>query len=341
MSHIPYTICRSGTYYYNRRVPKHAVKAYGSFIRQALSRCPIEAEAYAKRLSDVLEGSWSRQTVGIQPVDIPALLISFKPRSFVLSEIAEEYLTLRDIDERPPRIAMAGFIALAGDRDVSEYSREDAKLYVRHLEMKGNKTATIRRRINSLSAILNYAYAELDLDKRNPFSRLIIKAEGEDSHKRGTFTTEQLKQGCDKALSSGSQIKLLMPLLGETGCRLAEIVGLQLDDIDLENDLIHIRPNSARRLKTRNSQRTLPLVGYAKLAMEEALKRADSQYLFPRYIRDGKCYATHASNALNKWLKKDFNGLTAHCLRHTFRDRLRAVECPMDMIDQIEGDGSQ
>jgi integrase len=38
-----------------------------------------------------------------------------------------------------------------------------------------------------------------------------------------------------------------------------------------------------------------------------------------------------------KWLKKDFKGFTAHCLRHTFRDRLRAVECPMDMIDQIGG----
>jgi hypothetical protein len=59
VSHIPYTICRSGTYYYNRRVPKHAVKAYGLFIRQALSKCPEEAEAYAKRLGDVLEGSWS------------------------------------------------------------------------------------------------------------------------------------------------------------------------------------------------------------------------------------------------------------------------------------------
>ena len=39
VSHIPYAICRSGTYYYNRRVPKHAVKAYGLFIRQALSKC--------------------------------------------------------------------------------------------------------------------------------------------------------------------------------------------------------------------------------------------------------------------------------------------------------------
>ena len=47
MSHIPYTICRSGTYYHNRRVPKHAVKAYGLFIRQALSKCAEKAEAYA------------------------------------------------------------------------------------------------------------------------------------------------------------------------------------------------------------------------------------------------------------------------------------------------------
>jgi len=318
-------------------VPKHAVKSYGPFIRQALSKCPVEAEVYAKRLSNVLESSWSGTTEIISPVNIPYLLSSFKPKSFRLTEIAEEYINFRDIDQQPPRIAVAVFVSLAGDRDVSQYTREDAKLFVRHLEMRGNRTATIRRRINSLSAILNYAYAELDLDKRNPFSRLIIKGEGDDSFKRSVFTNEQLKQGYDKALASGSQIKLLMPLLGETGCRLAEIVGLRLEDIDLENDLIHIRPNPARRLKTRSSQRTLPLVGYARAAMDLALKETDVECLFPRYIKDGRCKADHASAALNKWLKKDFDGLTAHCLRHTFRDRLRAVECPMDMIDQIGG----
>ena len=337
MLHIPYTICRLGTYYYNRRVPKRAVKAYGSFIRQTLSKCPDEAAAYSKRLSSVFEGSWIGTTEIITPVNIPCLLSSFQPKSFRLTEIADEYLTFREIDQRPPRTALAVFISLAGDRDVREYTREDAKLFVRHLEMKGNKTATIRRRINSLSAILNYAYAELGLDKRNPFSRLIIKAEGEDSNKRGTFTNDQLKEEYEKVLASGSQIKLLMPLLGETGRRLAEIVGLKLEDIDLENEVIHIRPNSARRLKTRNSQKTLPLVAYAKLAMKKALQHSDGEYLFPRYIKDRKYYATHASNSLNKWQKKDFEGLTAHCLRYTFRDRLRAVECSMDMIDQIGG----
>ena len=336
MSHIPYTICRSGTYYYNRRVPKHAVNSYGQFIRQALSKDPLEADAFSKRLSSVLEGAWNT-TTDAPLVNISTIIESFQPRRVALSEIAAEYLALKQIDQTPPRVALSTFLSLAGDRDVRDYTRQDAKLFVHYLEMKGNKTATIRRRINSLSAIMNYAYSELDLDKRNPFNRLFIQNEGADVFKRGTFTNDQLKWGYDKALSSGSTVKLLMPLLGETGCRLAEIVGLRLEDIDLDNELLHIRPNSARRLKNKTSERVLPLVGYAKLAIDQVQIQADDEWLFPQYIKSGHCYATHASNAVNKWLKKDFGGLTAHSLRHTFRDRLRAVECPMDMIDQIGG----
>ena len=59
--------------------------------------------------------------------------------------------------------------------------------------------------------------------------------------------------------------------------------------------------------------------------------------MFPQYIKHGSCYATHASNGLNKWLKREFSGLTAHSLRHTFRDRLREVECPTEIVDQLGG----
>jgi len=41
----------------------------------------------------------------------------------------------------------------------------------------------------------------------------------------------------------------------------AEIVGLELNDIDMSEKVIQIRPKSIRRLKTANSARTLPLVG--------------------------------------------------------------------------------
>ena len=311
MSHIPYTICRHGTYYYNRRVPKHAVISYGKFIRHSLSSDPQEAAISAERLSAVLEKSWkSKHSVSV--INISAVLDSHKPSILTLSEVAAEYIALKNILSKPTEVAVRTLIGLVGDKDVAEYYRDDAKAFVRYLGRSSNKTGTIRRRLTSLTAIFNYAYAELDLDKRNPFSRMIIKGEGEDSLKRGVFTNDQLKLGYDKALGSNSQVKLLMPLLGETGCRLAEIVGLRIEDIDLENDLIHIRPNSARRLKTRNSERTLPLVGYARSAMEIALGQSDGEWLYPRYIRDGKCYATHASNAINKWLKKEFGGLTAH-----------------------------
>ena len=104
----------------------------------------------------------------------------------------------------------------------------------------------------------------------------------------------------------------------------------------LTEEVTHIRPNGIRRLKTSNSTRTLPLVGYAKEAMKLALQQADDHCLYPRYLKDGTCRATHASNALGKWLKRDF-GLTAHSLRHTFRDRLRASGCPLELIDQIGG----
>ena len=48
--------------------------------------------------------------------------------------------------------------------------------------------------------------------------------------------------------------------------------------------------------------------------------------------------ANSASAALNKWLKvKIGQGYTIHSFRHSMRDRLRAVECPSDVIDQIGG----
>ena len=45
-----------------------------------------------------------------------------------------------------------------------------------------------------------------------------------------------------------------------------------------------------------------------------------------------------ASAALNKWLRNRLGeGNVIHGFRHSMRDRLRAVECPSDLIDQIGG----
>ena len=65
---------------------------------------------------------------------------------------------------------------------------------------------------------------------------------------------------------------------------------------------------------------------------------ANSTLAFPKYCSDAKCNANSASVALNKWLKPRVpDGCVIHSFRHSLRDRLRAIECPADIIDAIGG----
>lgn len=333
VSHITHTLIRNGCYYYNRRVPKGAVSNYGNSVRLRIGTDPDQAKHIAGRLTEALNHSFHLGS----KLDLDLLLGAIKPQQMSLTAMAEEYIELKAIHPKPTRLAVRLLMSISGNKDVSEYTRDDARSFVRALEQSGAATTTIRRRINSISAVLNYAYAEQDIDKRNPFSRIIIRGEGRDQKKRGTFTLDQLREGYEEALASKSDVRLLFPILGETGCRLGEIVGLRLEDVDLKLGAIYIRPHRHRRLKTAGSERDLPLLGFAERAMTEALRGSDGIYVFPRYYRPDGFVATHASNALNKWIKSRFGGLTAHCLRHTMRDRLRAVEAPMELIDQIGG----
>ena len=81
----------------------------------------------------------------------------------------------------------------------------------------------------------------------------------------------------------------------------------------------------------------MPLVG-ASLWAANRLQLNDSSHAFPRYCDGQTCNANSASAALNKWMKPRVNNdAVVHSLRHSMRDRLRAVECPSDIIDQIGG----
>tara|TARA_B110000090_G_scaffold187643_1_gene217286 strand:- start:108 stop:365 length:258 start_codon:yes stop_codon:yes gene_type:complete len=51
-----------------------------------------------------------------------------------------------------------------------------------------------------------------------------------------------------------------------------------------------------------------------------------------------KCNSNSHSAALNKWIKVSAKqDAVIHGFRHTIRDFLRAVETPLDMIDQLRG----
>ena len=99
-------------------------------------------------------------------------------------------------------------------------------------------TTTVRRRLNSLNAVFNYAIYELDLPHRNPVARIIIKAEGKDSTSREPFSVAELKKLYSASLAYG-QLRLILPIFGETGCRLSEVLGLMKQDVThSEDDLL-------------------------------------------------------------------------------------------------------
>ena len=123
--------------------------------------------------------------------------------------------------------------------------------------------------------------------------------------------------------------------------RLGEAIGLLKTDINLGAEIPHIdlKPHPWRRLKTPGSQRQIPLVGSSLWAAKRALKQhTDSEFAFPKYCSYEGHKTNSASAALNKWLKAHApEGCVVHSFRHSMRDRLRAIECPAEIINQIGG----
>ena len=63
-----------------------------------------------------------------------------------------------------------------------------------------------------------------------------------------------------------------------------------------------------------------------------------NQFAFSKYCNEQTHNSNSASAALNKWLRTHApEGCVVHSFRHSLRDRLRAVECPKEIIDQIGG----
>src|SRR5690606_19972555 len=107
----------------------------------------------------------------------------------------------------------------------------------------------------------------------------------------------------------------------ETGLRLSEICNLTRDTIHLNAPIpyISVRPQG-RRMKTPQSAREIPLVGVALMAMQA---QPDG---FPRYRDRSASLSALVNNYLTPRGLRPVQGQSFYSLRHTFEDRLTAVE---------------
>jgi len=247
------------------------------------------------------------------------------------------------------RRSFATLTAIVGNMAFAECDRATARRYLEAMLSKGLTTATVRRNMNTITAVFNTYIKENNLHRANPFAGLAIPGEGQDSAKRIPFTPVELQTLTAACYTADDDCRWILAMLADTGARLAEVVGLSLADIALDAEVPHIviQPHPWRPLKNTGSARMVPLVGSALWAAKRikgaaAVAGAEGQrFAFPRYTSATECKATHASNTLNKWMRANGLDHTAHELRHTLADRLRAVQCPRAVQFVIEGHSSQ
>lgn len=229
--------------------------------------------------------------------------------------------------------------AVEAGRPLDKLTREDAREVrdhmLRDLDMK---PGTVKRYIADIRSMVNLGLRENDMSNvGNPFNGLPIKMETLAVDERHPIPEDMLP-AINGTISThaGADLWQLWRMLEGTGCRLAEVAALLVEDVKLDAPIpfLDVGFREHRRVKNQGSARRVPLIGDALKAAREAVEAAGGgPYLFVQYAGvlktkggrgKGKKDATHASNALMKHIRKVTADpkITVHSLRHTMEDRL-------------------
>ena len=344
-----HVLLRNENYYFIKRVPCD-LKSYYSVKRLCFS---LKTKSYSsalrisKSVLQRLDDYWLG--VRLQKMDIPAIHLVRsndveEDISPTISDALELYLRLKGIDKDKTFIRTANrnieyIIKVLGNKSIRSYSSSDASKFRDWLLEQGMSNSTLKRVFSSVKAIINLTINEYGLDITNPFSKAYLPSIDNEVRESISLKDTKIIQSISK--KEDDELRWLLLLLSDSGMRLSESLGLSKDDINLNCEIPHIRliPHPWRRLKTRTSERYIPLTKESEWACMRILEHNnDSIFAFPRYTSVNRCKANSASAALNKWLKSKLkDDYVVHGFRHSFRDRLRAKECPSEIIDQLGG----
>ena len=210
---------------------------------------------------------------------------------------------------------------------LNEITRADANA-LRDYLLERMKPSSVHRYITVVRAAVNYVVTEHSLNIPNVFNGLRIKGASASIDDRLPISDQDLAMARPN-FDDDAVANALFITLTDTGARLSEITGLEVGDINLQQRSITIRPNGVRALKTKGSQRILPLSQSAlELLQEHRRGKGDTQPMFPDYARPRGRDA--ASAMMMKRLRRSITDkkLTMHSLRHRMKDKLRNPGCP-------------
>ena len=237
--------------------------------------------------------------------------------------------------KNPRKAAMTDFVMVTGDKFLHQIVRKDI------LNFRSWLSERIKDGLNPNSANKKLMYAKdvikvvaLNNEIGLEVSTLFIETFFQESvNSRPPFEASYVQSTFLPNLTTlNERDRYALWAMADTGMREVEVFGLTSEDIFLNDEIpfVWIRSRSGYSLKTTHSERKIPLVGAALVAFQK----------FPNGFEHLGNPDTF-SNTVNKYLKT--NNLrptprhSAYSLRHTFKDRLRDIGAPEEIIDDLMG----
>ena len=263
----------------------------------------------------------------LAPLDLPA------------KDHFESYLRYKWRMNHKPSTIKGSFTSIAlfltfynglGKSDMREIVRSDLEAFVEHEQDRGRHISTVKTRTASIVAFIHFLMEQEVI----PWS--VLK-------KTIRF---KLPETLPRAMNPGDVKKLieaidnvrdraLILLLLRTGMRIGEVLGLNVNDVDLAEKKVHLMQGEKN-----NMGRVVYLAGDALFAMKRWLsaRNKEEHYLF--YGQRGPLSYSAARSHFFKYLKKarlDQKGHTVHSLRHTCASELLNAGMRLEVLQQLLG----
>lgn len=237
----------------------------------------------------------------------------------------------------PRRRALANFLDVVGDKPLAAVTRDDAldfrAWWLDRVTDEDYEPGSANKDLGHLAKMFGALNDAWRLGLSNPFADLRLA--GDQHNPRPAYDAAFVRQhflAADALGSLNPEARGIAVLVACTGMRPSEAVTLSAERIRLSDNIPHvqIRPDG-RQLKTRHAARDMPLVGTALELMRE-FKTG-----FPRYRENPDSLSATVNKALGAAGLRPTPGHTLYSLRHTFKDRLIAIEAPPRVQDALMG----
>lgn len=356
---VPYSFKKDGIYYFVRRIPAELQHHYDQKkVSYSLrTKSPKLAAKRSLIAASQLDEYWDKLRDDEDKVPVQHYSITDSKRDVgkqsrvdpvdhgsTISQATKLYIRLKGHNR--PKTFEAGanrackyLVEVVGDKKIGQLKKADATSFRDALMERGLAGSSIARVFNNVKAIISFAINETGLDMTNPFKDVYYDRQV-GVKDRLPFTPTEIKRIQVECRKLDDDLRWLIAIVSDTGMRLAEAVGLNISDIHLDEEIpfVRIQPHPWRRLKTKSSERDVPLVGASLWAAQRIVANSKSEFAFDRYSSVEGSNANSASAATNKWLKQSLHvDRSMHSFRHSMRDRLRDVGCPTELVDQIGG----